>query len=156
IDRAQRHLLTTQAPDGHWLGTLEADVSITSEYVLFQHLLGRVEPRRQAKAVRYIRGRQQPDGGWSLYKGGASNLSVTVKAYAALKAAGVSPDDPTMAKARRLVLSEGGPVEASVFTKTLLALLGEYEWSALPALPPEILLLPKWSYFNLTEVSYWS
>jgi squalene-hopene/tetraprenyl-beta-curcumene cyclase len=156
IDRAQRYLLEAQAPDGHWRGELEADASITAEYVLFGHLLDRVDARREAKAVRYLRGCQRPDGGWNLYKGGTSNLSVTLKAYFAMKVAGGAPHDPAMARAREFILSSGGPVEANVFTKILLALFGEYEWSGLPALPAEILLLPRWAYFNLSEVSYWS
>jgi squalene-hopene/tetraprenyl-beta-curcumene cyclase len=156
IDRAQRHLLAVQSPDGHWLGELEADASITSEYVLFGHLIDRRDTAREAKAVRYLRDCQRPNGGWNLYKGGPPNLSVTLKAYFALKVAGTAPDEPVMSNARQLILASGGPVEANVFTKILLALFGEYEWSGLPAMPPEMLLLPSWAYFNLSEVSYWS
>jgi squalene-hopene/tetraprenyl-beta-curcumene cyclase len=156
IDRAQQALLADQAPDGHWVGELEADTTITSEYLLFCHLLDRVDRERELKMVRYLRDRQLPDGGWGLYEGSDSNLSATIKAYFAMKAAGVPTDDPAMAAARRLIRREGGPVEASVFTKILLALFGEYDWSGVPAMPVEIVLLPRWSYFNLHEVSYWS
>ena len=156
IERAHALLLKTQAPDGHWVGELEADSTITSEYLLFGHLLGRVDREREAKVVTYLRGRQLPDGGWSLYEGGPANLSATIKAYFAMKVAGVSPDDPAMAQARALIRAQGGPVEANVFTKILLAQFGEYDWSGIPAMPVEIMLLPRWAYFNLFEVSYWS
>ena len=73
-----------------------------------------------------------------------------------MKVAGVSVDDPAMARARALIHGWGGPVEADVFTKILLALFGEYDWRGVPAMPVEIMLLPRWSYFNLHEVSYWS
>jgi squalene-hopene/tetraprenyl-beta-curcumene cyclase len=156
IERAQALLLKTQGPDGHWVGELEADSTITSEYLLFAHLLDRVDREREAKIVTYLRGRQLPDGGWSLYEGGPANLSATIKAYFAMKVAGVSPDDPAMSQARALIHAKGGPVEANVFTKIILALFGEYDWSGIPAMPAEIMLLPRWSYFNLLEVSYWS
>src|SRR5207247_11006463 len=79
-----------------------------------------------------------------------------IKAYFAMKVAGVAPDDPAMNAARSLIRAAGGPTEADVFTKILLALFGEYDWSGVPAMPVEIMLLPRWSYFNLLEVSYWS
>jgi squalene-hopene/tetraprenyl-beta-curcumene cyclase len=156
IARAQQALLAAQSPDGHWVGELEADSTITSEYLLFCRLLERVDPERETKMVRYLRSQQRPDGGWGLYQAGPSNLSGTIKAYFAMKVAGVSVDDPTMARARALIRRRGGPVEANVFTKILLALFGEYDWSGVPAMPVEIMLLPRWSYFNLLEVSYWS
>ncbi|HET7875783.1 MAG TPA: squalene--hopene cyclase [Methylomirabilota bacterium] len=156
IERAQASLLAAQAPDGHWVGQLEADSTITSEYLLFCRLIGRADREREIKMVRYLRANQLADGGWSLYPGGPSNLSGTIKAYFAMKVAGLSPADPAMARARALIRASGGPVEANVFTKILLALFGEYDWSGVPAMPVEIMLLPRWSYFNLLEVSYWS
>ena len=120
IERAQSALLASQAPDGHWVGELEANSTITSEYLLFCHLLDRPDREREAKMVRYLRGCQVADGGWSLYEGGPSNVSATIKAYFAMKVAGVSVDDPAMARARGLIHGWGGPVEADVFTKILL------------------------------------
>ena len=38
--------------------------------------------------------RQRPDGGWNLYEAGAGDLSATIKAYFAMKMAGVSADRP--------------------------------------------------------------
>ena len=156
IHNAQSALLAAQASDGHWLGELEANSTITSEYLLFCHLLDRVDRERETKMVRYLRECQVADGGWSLYEGGPANISATIKAYFAMKVAGVGVDDPAMARARSLIHAWGGPVEADVFTKILLALFGEYDWRGVPAMPVEIMLLPRWSYFNLHEVSYWS
>ncbi len=156
ISRARDVLLATQAPDGHWVGEAEANSTITSEYLLLCHLLDRVDRERETKMVRYLRERQLADGGYSLYDGGSANLSATIKAYFAMKVAGVSVDDPAMAAARALILERGGPVQADVFTKILLALFGEYDWRGVPSMPVEIMLLPRWSFFNLLEVSYWS
>jgi len=156
IERAQSTLLAAQAPDGHWVGELEADSTITSEYLLLGHLLDRVDRDREAKMVNYLRERQLPDGGWSLYEACPPNISATIKAYLAMKVAGVSIDDPAMERARARIHEWGGPIEANVFTKILLALFGEYDQAGVPAMPVEIMLLPRWSYFDLLEVSYWS
>ncbi|HEV8438275.1 MAG TPA: squalene--hopene cyclase [Methylomirabilota bacterium] len=156
IERAQKHLLSCQAPDGHWVGEAEANSTITSEYLLFCHLTDRVDRERERKMITYLRCRQLPDGGWNLYEKGPANLSATIKAYFAMKVAGVPPDDPALVQARARIRQGGGPTEADVFTKILLALFGEYDWSGVPAMPVEIMLLPRWSYFNLLEVSYWS
>ncbi|MBI3030918.1 MAG: squalene--hopene cyclase [Candidatus Rokubacteria bacterium] len=156
IERAQDFLLSAQAPDGHWRGELEADSTITSEYLLLCHLIDRVDREREQKAVRYLRAGQLPDGGWPLYAAGPADLSATIKAYFALKLAGVSPEDPAMAAARSLIRRAGGPPAANVFTKITLALFGEYDWAGVPSMPVEIMLLPRWFYFNIYEVSYWS
>jgi squalene-hopene/tetraprenyl-beta-curcumene cyclase len=157
IARGQAALLARQAPDGHWVGELEADVTLTAEVLLFRHLLDRASPRDEARMVRFIRRRQQADGGWNLFEGGPTNLSATIKAYFAMKLAGVPPDDPAMARARERILALGGPVKANVFTKILLAMFGEYDWNGVPAMPAEIMLLPRpFFLFNIYEVSYWS
>jgi squalene-hopene/tetraprenyl-beta-curcumene cyclase len=157
IARAQQHLLGRQAADGHWAGEVEANTTITAEYLLLCHLVDRHRPEREHRAVRYLRRRQQPDGGWNLFDGGPSNLSATIKAYFAMKMARVSVDDPTMVRARARVHALGGPVKADVFTKILLALFGEYDWNGVPAMPVEIMLLPPpFFLFNIYEISYWS
>jgi squalene-hopene/tetraprenyl-beta-curcumene cyclase len=157
IARAQEHLLARQAADGYWVGELEADTTITAEYLLHCHLVDRVNREREAKAVRYLRRRQRPDGGFDLFAGGPTNLSATIKAYFAMKMAGVSIDDPAMVRARQRILEMGGPTRANVFTKIQLALFGEYDWNGVPAMPVEIMLLPPpFFLFNIYEVSYWS
>ncbi len=156
IARAQARLLSLQSPDGHWVGELEADTTITAEYLLLGHLIDRVNRRREQKAVRYLRRRQRADGGFDLFPGGPTNLSATIKAYFAMKMAGVPVNDPAMVRARERILEMGGPVKANVFTKIQLALFGEYDWNGVPAMPVEIMLLPQRLFFNLYEVSYWS
>jgi len=156
IARAQARLLSLQAPDGHWVGKLEADTTITAEYLLLGHLMDRVDRRREQKAVRYLRRRQRADGGFDLFPGGPTHLSATIKAYFAMKMAGVPVSDPAMVRARERILEMGGPVKANVFTKIQLALFGEYDWNGVPAMPVEIMLLPQRFFFNLYEVSYWS
>ena len=156
IRRAQEYLLSLQHAEGYWLGELEADSTLTSEYIMLRHFLDRVDRDRERKAANYLRARQLPDGGWDLFPGSPSDISATVKGYFALKLVGHSADEPFMLRARENILAKGGVTKVNVFTKIALALFGQYDWQGVPTMPVEIMLLPRWSYFNLYEVSYWS
>ncbi|MGE5248010.1 MAG: squalene--hopene cyclase [Verrucomicrobiota bacterium] len=157
IDKALTHLLSFRNPAGYWVFDLEADVTIPSEYLLLQRFLGRpVAPRLRERLARYLRGRQLPDGGWPLYEAGAADVSASVKAYFALKVAGDPPDAPHMDGARRRILALGGAARTNVFTRITLALFGQIPWHTAPAMPVEIMLLPRWFFFHLRKVSYWS
>src|SRR5277367_984179 len=156
ITRAEESLVALQHPDGHWAFELEADVTIPSEFILLQHYFGRIEPELQAQIAGYIRAIQGADDGWPLFHGGALDLSASVKAYFALKAAGDPVDAPHMERARAAILARGGARRCNVFTRILLALFGEVPWRAVPVMPVEIMLLPQWSPFHVTKVSYWS
>jgi squalene-hopene/tetraprenyl-beta-curcumene cyclase len=154
--RASEALLEQQHQDGHWVFELEADATIPSEYILLQHYLGRIEPELQARIARYIRTAQGADGGWPLFYGGALDISCSVKAYFALKAVGDPVDAPHMARARAAILARGGARRCNVFTRVTLALFGEVSWRAVPVMPVEIMLLPRWSPFHIAKISYWS
>ena len=156
IARASESLVALQHSDGHWVFELEADATIPSEFIMLQHYLGRSEPELEARLAAYIRAGQGEDGGWPLFYGGRMDLSTSVKAYFALKAAGDSPDMPHMARARAAILEQGGARHANVFTRIALALFGEVPWRALPVMPVEIMLLPQWGPFHIAKVSYWS
>jgi len=156
VERAAAALLQRQQEDGHWVFELEADATIPAEYILLQHYLDEIEDGLQQDLARYLRSIQGEDGGWPLFHGGAADLSATVKAYFALKAAGDSPDAPHMARARTLILGRGGAAHCNVFTRIQLALFGELPWHAVPVMPVEIMHLPLWFPFHLSKVSYWS
>ena len=59
LRRSQDHLLRLQAPAGYWVGELEADSTITSEYLLLRHLLENRDQHLERKAVAYLREREQ-------------------------------------------------------------------------------------------------
>ncbi len=61
-----------------------------------------------------------------------------------------------MARARARILAAGGAERTNVFTRAQLALFGAVPWRAVPMMPVEILLLPRWFPFHLDKVSYWS
>ncbi|HTV32553.1 MAG TPA: squalene--hopene cyclase [Methylocella sp.] len=157
IGRATQALLAVQHEDGHFAFELEADVSIPSEYILFRHFLGELpDPELETKLATFIRRHQASHGGWPLFTDGAFNLSSSVKAYFALKAAGDSPQAEHMRVARAAILDHGGAAKANVFTRALLALFGALPWRGVPVMPVEILLLPRWFLFHMSKVSYWS
>ena len=156
VRRAREALIRQQQPDGHWLFPLEADATIPAEYILLQHYLDEIDRDVESRLAAYLRRRQAAHGGWPLFFGGEFDMSATVKAYFALKAAGDSPDAPHMARARKAILARGGAAQANVFTRVLLALFGQVPWCAVPVMPVEIMNLPKWFPFHLDKVSYWS
>ena len=156
VERATEYMLGLQAPEGYWLGELEADTTLESDYILYLHILGRFDGARVEKLANYVRRRQLPDGGWNIYRGGPAEINATVKAYFGLKLAGDSPDAPHMERARRRVHQLGGLEAINSFERFYLALVGAVEWDLAPAIPPEFLLLPNWFYVNLYEMSSWS
>jgi len=156
IAEVSEALTALQAADGHWVFELEADATIPAEYILLNHYLDEIEPELEAAIARYIRSRQNADGGWPLFHDGASDVSCSVKAYYALKLVGDSPEAPHMEKARRTILAQGGAARCNVFTRIALALFGQVPWHAVPVMPVEIMLLPEWFPFHLTKISYWS
>jgi squalene-hopene/tetraprenyl-beta-curcumene cyclase len=157
IARATQALLGEQRPDGHFVFELEADVSISAEYIIFKHYFGELPEASLAQKIgRYIRREQAAHGGWPLFKGGPFNVSSSVKAYFALKCLGDAPDAPHMARARAAILAHGGAAAANVFTRALLALFGALPWRGVPVMPIEIMHLPQWFPFHMTKVSYWA
>ena len=156
VTEAAEALLTLQKDDGHWVFELEADSTIPSEYIFLKHFLDEVDEELEAKIANYLRAAQADHGGWPLFENGAFELSATVKVYFALKLVGDSPDAPHMVRAREAVLAHGGAEAANVFTRFSLALFGQVPWRAVPFMPIEIMLLPRWFPFHLSKVSYWS
>ncbi|MEE4298056.1 MAG: squalene--hopene cyclase, partial [Pseudomonadales bacterium] len=103
-----------------------------------------------------LRARQRDDGGWGQYPGSDIDLSATVKGYFALKLMGDDPAAPHMIAARKRIRELGGAERVNSFTSFYLACLGQVSWNAVPAIPPEIVYLPRWFYFHMTKVSAWT
>ena len=157
LQKGEQWLLNRQDVErGFWVEELEADTTLTSEYIMLRRFLDLVDSEREHQAIRYLLHTQLEDGGWPIYSGGEADISATVKAYFALKLAGVEADEPVMQRAKDLVLQKGGVVQANVFTKITLALFGQYAWRGIPCMPPETFLAPQWFYFNFYALSYWS
>ncbi|PYT70452.1 MAG: squalene--hopene cyclase [Acidobacteria bacterium] len=156
IERGANHLLSLQAEEGYWQGELEADSTLESDYIYYLHVLGKADPERIAKLANYVRQGQLPDGGWSIYPGGPSELNATCKAYFALKLAGDSPYAPNLVRAREIVHRLGGLEHSNSYVRFYLALVGAVSWDLVPSIPPELLLIPSWFIFNIYEMSSWT
>ncbi len=160
--RAARTLESRQHPEGYWVADLTADSTLQSDYILLQMWLyppdadGVWAPPTMPgirKAARAILDSQRPDGGWSIYEPGPSEINATVRAYTMLKMTGMPPDDARMRQARELVLRMGGIQACNSYTKINYSFFNLFPRKYCPTIPPEILILPG----NLLyEMSSWT
>jgi squalene-hopene/tetraprenyl-beta-curcumene cyclase len=159
ILRSQNALLSRQDPEhGYWCAPLRADTTLESDTITLYAYLGWLDKKKDKvrRLANYIVSQQLPDGGWNIYRNGPAEISATVKAYWALKIAGHSADAPHMQKARERIQSLGGLHKVNSYSKFYMALFGIYDWKGVPAIPPELMLFPKWFYFNIYEMSSWT
>jgi squalene-hopene/tetraprenyl-beta-curcumene cyclase len=146
----------------HWCAELEGDSILSSEYLLMKWILGQendrpsADPDRLARIASHLRLVQRADGTWGQYPGSGPDISACVKAYLALKCAGDHPDAPHMRRAREKILALGGAERCNTFSTFYLACLGQVSWDACPAIPPEIVLLPRWFPFHMDKVAAWT
>ena len=158
--RAVEYLLRTQYEPGYWWAELTADTTLESDYILLQLWLhppveGVWNPPTRPlidKAVKSILARQLPDGGFNIYPQGPSDVSATIKAYFALKLAGVDYNDPRLALARERILALGGFQAANSYVKINLSLFDLFPRDHAPTIPPEIVLFRRFIY----EMSSWT
>jgi len=132
------------------------DSTLVSDTIAFHHWNGKVDPVWERKAVHHLFSLQLPDGGWNIYYGGPAEVNATIKAYLALKLAGVPATDPRMLRARQVALSLGGVPRMNTFSKLYLALLGLFPWDYVPTIPCEVILIGKWFHVNFNDMSSWS
>ncbi|MFN0011938.1 MAG: squalene--hopene cyclase [Phycisphaerales bacterium] len=146
----------------HWCAELEGDSILSSEYLLMKFILGHEgEPgspewNTHARIANQLRLSQREDGTWGQYPGSPADLSACVKAYFTLKLFGDGPQAPHMARAREAIIARGGAERINTFSMFYLACLGQVSWEACPAIPPQIVLLPRWFPFHLDKVAAWT
>jgi squalene-hopene/tetraprenyl-beta-curcumene cyclase len=156
LERATRHLLGLQQKQGFWKAELETNVTMEAEDLMLRRFLGVEDAELARLTAAWIRSKQLPDGGFAVYHGGPADLSATAEAWVALRLAGDPADALHMRRAARAVRELGGVERARVFTRIWLALFGQFPWSELPALPPEVILLPKWFPLNIYDFACWA
>ena len=158
--RATDYLTGIQAQQGYWWAELTADTTLESDYILLQLWLhppveGVWNPPSRAlinQAAESILARQLADGGFNIYPQGPTDLSATVKAYFALKLAGLDYNDLRLTRARERILSLGGIQAANSYVKINLSLFDLFPRDHAPSIPPEMVLLGNFIY----EMSSWT
>jgi squalene-hopene/tetraprenyl-beta-curcumene cyclase len=156
IARAREWFLAAQHQDGYWWAELEADTTLESDYILYLHVLGQLDSPKISKLAKYIRDRQLADGGWNIFYGGPAELNATVKAYVALRLAGDAASAPHIEKAKFKIHELGGLEATNSYVRFYMAMVGAIGWDMVPAIPPELMLLPNWFPINIYEMSSWT
>jgi squalene-hopene/tetraprenyl-beta-curcumene cyclase len=156
LERAIGYLREQQDEAGWWKGELETNVTMDAEDLLLREFLGIRTAQETEQAAAWIRSQQREDGTWANFYGGPGELSTTIEAWVALRLAGDPADAPHLAKAAAWILAAGGVENSRVFTRIWLALFGLWSWDELPNLPPEIMFLPRWFPFNVSDWACWA
>ena len=156
IRRSTEFLIGEQIDENYWVGELMVDSTLVSDMICYHHWNGKVDEVWQRKGINHILSMQLPDGGWNIYYGGPPEVNATIKAYLALKLAGVPVTDKRMLRAREVALNLGGIPRMNTFSKLYLALLGLFPWKYVPTIPCEVILIGKWFHVNFHEMSNWT
>jgi squalene-hopene/tetraprenyl-beta-curcumene cyclase len=156
LRRACEHLLALQDSKGWWQGELQTNVTMDAEDMLLREFLGIRQAAETERSAAWIRSQQREDGTWANFFGGPGELSTTIEAYWALRLAGDGPEQEHMRRAAGFVRAQGGIERARVFTHVWLALFGLWSWDEVPALPPEVVLLPGWAPLNIYDFACWA
>jgi squalene-hopene/tetraprenyl-beta-curcumene cyclase len=153
---ACEHLLSLQDEAGWWQGELQTNVTMDAEDMLLREFLGVRTAAGTERSAAWIRSQQREDGTWTNFYGGPGDLSTTIEAYWALRLAGDPPEAEHMRIAAAWIRAHGGVARARVFTHLWLALFGLWSWDRVPALPPEVILLPRWVPLNVYDFACWA
>jgi squalene-hopene/tetraprenyl-beta-curcumene cyclase len=156
LERACERLLSLQDESGWWKGELQTNVTMDAEDMLLREFLGIRRAEETERSAAWIRSQQRADGTWANFHGGPGDLSTTIEAYWALRLAGDGPEQEHMRAAAGFIRERGGIERARVFTHVWLALFGLWSWEQVPALPPEIVLLPSWVALNIYDFACWA
>ena len=157
IHRTRQWLLGQQDIDGSWCAELEGDTILESETILLLAFLGQEDeelagkcaglPGREATARRRLGHvpRRTP-GNQRQCEGLFRPETDRPRPERRIHAAGP----------RRRFWPPAGPMPSTATRRYYLALLGQISYEQCPAVPPEVVLLPKWFPVNLYAVSSWS
>ncbi|MBV9423748.1 MAG: squalene--hopene cyclase [Solirubrobacterales bacterium] len=156
LGRARDHLLSLQHPEGWWKGELQTNVTMDAEDLMLREFLGVREAAATERSAAWIRSQQNADGSWRKFHGGPGDLSTTIEAYVALRLAGDDAGAEHMRAAAAFARSKGGLETARVFTHIWLALFGAWPWERVPAVVPELMLLPSWAPLNPYDFACWA
>ncbi|KAJ5936694.1 terpene cyclase [Penicillium verhagenii] len=143
-------------PDGHWCGEVKTNATTTAEYVLLYQALGRDLLSDREAIISWLLSVQAADGSWSIAPEYPGDISTTVEAYLALKLLGFPEESRQLKMCRDFVISAGGVAKVRIFTRIYLAMFGLFPWTAVPELPPELILVPSRLPISIYQWSAWA
>ena len=155
LERTTDWLLARQADEGYWVGELEGDTILESEYILLLAFLGR-ESDPVCGQMRLHPG--PPARRWRLgdLSGGPDRRECVGQGVFRAQAGRDGAGRPGDGAARQAILAAGGAHQCNSFTRFYLALLGQIGYDECPCVPPELVLIPsRWS-FSLSAMSAWT
>ena len=150
------YLFELQQHDFHWCAELESAPMITAEYVYMCQALGLDLQIYGQGVAPWLLSRQKADGSYGLAINCPGDVSTTAEIYLALKMLGMSTEHPAMQKARAFVLAQGGLARVRIFSRIYFAMFGLFDWRDVPAMPPEIILLPPSFSINIYSLASWA
>lgn len=153
--RASEVLLRSRRGE-HWRAELESNTTITAEYVMLRQALGLELGARRDATVHHLLSRQKADGSWGIAWNLPGDVSTTAETVLALRLLGLDAGDPRLRRAEGFLRAAGGLARVRVFTRVNLALFGLFPWEAVPAVPPEAILLPPWAPVNVYRLASWA
>ena len=173
---ARRDLLAEREPSGHWLGRLSSSALSTATAASALAIVAgnvREEPRRQAyrdlaaRAVAWLAGCQNADGGWGDTDRSFSSIATTMLVEAAFHLAGAAKEYAALLDGARDYIEAQGGITAlrrrygrdhtfAVPILTNCALAAQVSWREVPSLPFELACLPHamFRFLRLPVVSY--
>ena len=143
--------------DGHWVGELRSNPTVTAEYVFLYQAAGLKLSDESADGLRqWFLSIQKDDGSWGIAPDYPGDVSTTTEVYLALKILGLTIEDLVMTRAQDFMYLYGGIARVRVFTRIYLATFGLFPWDEVPEMPAELILMPSQAPVNLYKFSSWA
>lgn len=151
LHSSRNQLLNLRQQDSYWNFPLYLGPMYISQYVLVRHWLelsifkGAIKindlppsPFDRDHFKAFLLQTQLPDGSWPIiydFNSMRGDLNASILHYAALKVMGLATNDQALLRAKQFILKMGGIKNASLFTKIVLCLFGNYSWQDIPNIP---------------------
>ncbi|KAI1767111.1 terpenoid cyclases/protein prenyltransferase alpha-alpha toroid [Hypoxylon sp. FL1150] len=156
LERAAQFSFDCQQPDGHWVAEVSADVTFTSEYVMFKYAIGLNLESDRDTIRHWLLQDQKKDSSWGPAPELEGNVSTTTEVYLVLKILGVPSDHEAMIRAKDFLIRNGGVAKVRFFTRFFLATFGLFPWAAIPLVPAELILMSPSSPLNIYTLCSWA
>jgi lanosterol synthase len=145
VARGIDYLESIQREKGCIVGEVVWCPMLTAQYVMTAYMTGRKIPEeRKARFLKYFEVWQTHDGGWGMHAESPAYVFVTTLSFVAVRMLGLPAGHRICARARVWLHRNGGVMHIPSWGKMWLSMVRLYDWDAVPAILPELWLLPEW------------